>query len=443
MHIEKKMKETERKAAAEAAIMKNGGVVSHEALIAEGLSKTDIHRLSKAGYIKSIRRGYYSAGDNSASEEERIAAMLPDSIVYGNSALYHYGYSDYTPRVWTLAVPRNISRSRLTGTGIPMKLHYDSYYGLGKAEGDFNGITLSVYDRERTICDCIRHRDEIDSEMIPDLEDITGDPNIQVQTVQDSTQVVFKTQTLDLAEREAFAQYMSDNYGVAATDITTENISSTVSSEMRADAVIAVVIATICMLLYIWFRFKDIRFATSAIIALVHDVLVVFSFYVIARVSVGNTFIACMLTIVGYSINATIVIFDRIREELKANRKEDLKDLVNRCITQTLTRSIYTNLTTFIMVVVLYVLGVSSIKEFAAPLMVGIACGTYTSVCITGALWYVMKMRTDKAAAAASQAAAVAKHEEVKAVEDNSNGGSTVAQGSTAGKKHNKKKKRH
>ena len=276
--------------------------------------------------------------------------------------------------------------------------------------------------------------------MIPDLEDITGDPNIQVQTVQDSTQVVFKTQTLDLTEREEFAQYMADNYGVAATDITTENISSTVSSEMRADAVVAVVIATICMLIYIWFRFKDIRFATSAVIALVHDVLVVLAFYVIARVSVGNTFIACMLTIVGYSINATIVIFDRIREELKLNKKEDLKELVNRCITQTLTRSIYTNLTTFIMVVALYVLGVSSIKEFAAPLMVGIACGAYTSVCITGALWYIMKIRTDKAAAAASQPAVVAKNEEIKAVADKSG---AETQGSKTGKKHKKKKRRH
>ena len=187
---------------------------------------------------------------------------------------------------------------------------------------------------------------------------------------------------------------MEENYGVAATDITTENISSTVSSEMRSDAVVAVIIATICMLLYIWFRFKDIRFATSAVVALVHDVLVVLAFYVIARVSVGNTFIACMLTIVGYSINATIVIFDRIREELKTkSREQSLKDLVNHCIMQTLTRSIYTNLTTFIMVVVLYILGVSSIKEFAAPLMVGIACGTYTSICITGALWYVMKTK--------------------------------------------------
>ena len=215
-----------------------------------------------------------------------------------------------------------------------------------------------------------------------------------MQTVQGTNQVIFKSQTLDLNEREEFAQYMEENYGVAATDITTENISSTVSSEMRSDAVVAVIIATICMLLYIWFRFKDIRFATSAVVALVHDVLVVLAFYVIARVSVGNTFIACMLTIVGYSINATIVIFDRIREELKTkSREQSLKDLVNHCIMQTLTRSIYTNLTTFIMVVVLYILGVSSIKEFAAPLMVGIACGTYTSICITGALWYVMKTK--------------------------------------------------
>lgn len=202
---------------------------------------------------------------------------------------------------------------------------------------------------------------------------------------------MFKTQTLDLEKREAFESYMQNEFGVKE-EIATENISSTVSSEMRMDAVIAVIIATIFMLLYIWFRFKDIRFATSAVVALLHDVLVVLAFYAIARVSVGNTFIACMLTIVGYSINATIVIFDRIREEMKnSSRNTDLKDLVNRCITQTLTRSIYTSLTTFVMVAVLYVMGVSSIKEFALPLMAGIVCGAYSSVCITGALWYVMK----------------------------------------------------
>lgn len=247
--------------------------------------------------------------------------------------------------------------------------------------------------------------DEIDGQMIPDLEDITGDFNIQVQTVKNSNDVVFKTQTLDLETRQEFENYMNENYGVEANNIRTENISSTVSSEMRKDAVVAVVIATLCMLVYIWFRFKDIRFATSAVLALVHDVLVVLAFYVIARVSVGSTFIACMLTIVGYSINATIVIFDRIREEMKEKgRNADLKELVNRCITQTLTRSIYTNLTTFIMVAVLFILGVSSIREFAAPLMVGIACGTYTSICITGALWYVMKTRIGAKAGEAAKA---------------------------------------
>ena len=240
---------------------------------------------------------------------------------------------------------------------------------------------------------------EIDEQMVPELEKVTDDPNIQVQTVADSNQVIFKTQTLDLEKREAFAKYMTDEFGVEEKDITTENISSTVSSEMRMDAIIAVVIATIFMLLYIWLRFKDIRFATSAVLALVHDVLVVLAFYVIARISVGNTFIACMLTIVGYSINATIVIFDRIREEMKTKKRtEELDTLVNRCITKTLTRSIYTSLTTFIMVAVLFIMGVSSIKEFALPLMVGIICGAYSSVCITGALWYVMKTKIVKKA---------------------------------------------
>ena len=138
------------------------------------------------------------------------------------------------------------------------------------------------------------------------------------------------------------------------------------------------------------------------------------------------------------TLNATIVIFDRIREELKLNKKEDLKELVNRCITQTLTRSIYTNLTTFIMVVVLYVLGVSSIKEFAAPLMVGIACGAYTSVCITGALWYVMKIHTDASLKAAAVKAGSESAE--KAVTDKNE---TAAQRNTTSKKHKKKKKRH
>ncbi len=239
--------------------------------------------------------------------------------------------------------------------------------------------------------------DEIDQEIVPVVEETTGDNNVQVTKVAGSNEVVIKTTTLSLDQREALDEALEDEFGVDADTITAENISSTVSNEMRRDAVVAVIVATICMLLYIWIRFRDVRFAASAVIALLHDVAIVVVFYAVSRISIGNTFIACMLTIVGYSINATIVIFDRIREEMRyANQKTDLEALVNRSINETLTRSIYTSLTTFIMVFVLFILGVSSIREFAAPLMVGVIVGAYSSVCITGALWYVMKTRIKK-----------------------------------------------
>ncbi len=241
--------------------------------------------------------------------------------------------------------------------------------------------------------------EEIDQKIVPVVEKVTNDPNTQTQKIEGGNQVVIKTRSLELQEREALNQALIDEFGVDEKGIIAENISSTISSEMRSDAVWAVIIATICMLIYIWFRFKDIRFAGSAVIALIHDVLMVLAFYAVARISVGNTFIACMLTIVGYSINATIVIFDRIRENLGTAKKKDAEsfmEVANRSITQTLTRSINTSLTTFIMVFVLFILGVSSIREFALPLMAGIICGGYSSVCITGALWYVFKVKFAK-----------------------------------------------
>ena len=238
---------------------------------------------------------------------------------------------------------------------------------------------------------------DIDSKVKPVVQEVTGDADIQTQKVTGTNQVIIKTRTLDLDERNSLNDKLAENFDVDTTLISSENISATIGSEMRKDAVMAVIIATICMLLYIWFRFKDIRFAASAVLALVHDVLVVLMFYAVSRISIGNTFIACMLTIVGYSINATIVIFDRIRENLKAmGKKDSVYDVVNASITQTLTRSIYTSFTTFVMVAVLFILGVPSIREFALPLMVGVVCGAYSSVCITGALWYTMKERQQK-----------------------------------------------
>ncbi len=278
---------------------------------------------------------------------------------------------------------------------------------INKAAG--NGIlNLSMEFRGGTSTDVTFNDDysidDIDAKIKPVIQEVIGEAEIQAQKVSGGNEVIFKTRALTVDEREELSAKLDENFGIAeyttesgATEksVSFETISSTISNEMRKDAVVAVIIAVICMLIYIWFRFSDIRFGASAVLALVHDVLVVFACYAVVRISIGNTFIACMLTIVGYSINATIVIFDRIRENLKAQKKGgDLAEIVNRSITQTLTRSIYTSFTTFVTIAALYIIGVPSIKEFALPLMVGIVAGGYSSVCITGALWYVMKKRS-------------------------------------------------
>lgn len=236
--------------------------------------------------------------------------------------------------------------------------------------------------------------EDIEDKVVPVVSEITGDKAIQTQKVTGTNEVIIKTRTLEVDERELLNLILIEEFQVEEDKITAETISSTISSEMRQDALVAVLIATACMLLYIWIRFKDVRFAASAVIALIHDVLIVLAFYAVAQISVGNTFIACMLTILGYSVNATIVIFDRIRENMEdIKRKEELKELVNRSISQTLSRSIFTSLTTFFMVATLYVMGVTSIREFALPLIVGIVCGAYSSVCITGSLWYCLRIK--------------------------------------------------
>lgn len=236
---------------------------------------------------------------------------------------------------------------------------------------------------------------QADDEIVPKIAEVIGSNDIQTQVVDNTNQIIFKTKSLNLEQREAFNTMLEKDYSVDASAITSSNIGSTVSGEMRSQSMLAVVVAAFFMLLYIWFRFKDLRFAGSAIIALIHDVLVVLALYAVARISVGSAFIACMLTVIGYSVNDTIVIFDRIRENKKTLRDESpesLRALANDSITQTLSRSISTSLTTVVMVLMLLILGVTSIREFALPLLVGIVCGTYSSICIATELWYVMKV---------------------------------------------------
>lgn len=234
--------------------------------------------------------------------------------------------------------------------------------------------------------------EKVNADLIPLVEDVIKDSDIQPQVVEGSNEVVIKTKTLSKEERNALEQALVETYGVNAEEITSETISSTISNETKKETILAVCVAVICMLIYIRFRFSDIRFGISSVAALLHDVLVVLAFYAFTKITVGSTFIACLLTIVGYSINATIVIFDRIRENMEHTETEnDLKQLINHSIAQTLSRSIFTSLTTLVMVVCLYIFGVTSIREFSLPLIVGIVCGAYSSVCLAGAFWYVLR----------------------------------------------------
>lgn len=245
--------------------------------------------------------------------------------------------------------------------------------------------TTFTFDKEYS-------QEEIENGIIPVIREAGGIVEVQQQKVKDSTQVSFKTSALTLEQRQAIEEAVTAKYAIQdGSVVETNTIGGSVSASTRKNAIISVIIAAICMLIYIFARFRDIKFAIAAVVALLHDVLVVLAFYAFARVSVGTTFIACMLTLVGYSINATIVIFDRIRELLKtANKKTNITDLVNDAISSTLTRTINTSLTVFISLFCLYIFGVASVREFALPLMVGVVVGGYSSACITSALWYVM-----------------------------------------------------
>jgi SecD/SecF fusion protein len=242
---------------------------------------------------------------------------------------------------------------------------------------------------------------DLDAKVKPVVQKVTGNKDIQFQKIKGGTSVIIKTRELDLAKRDELNEALAKEFKkVDVSKIQAENISSTISGEMRRNAIVAVIIAVVAMLFYIFVRFRDIRFATSAVIALVHDISIVLCYYVWTRASVGSTFIAVMLTILGYSINATIVIFDRVRENLSTMQGESYRSIVNASVTQTLTRSLYSNLTTLITILSLFVMasvrGISSVAEFSLPIIVGLVAGCFSSVFVTGPLWFIMKTRNGK-----------------------------------------------
>jgi len=223
------------------------------------------------------------------------------------------------------------------------------------------------------------------------IESSTPEGVIPSAQKSDGTQVVIKTTPIENEPLEAMQTALLQKYELAPEAILqVERVDATIGNELKQQALMATVIASILMLIYITIRF-EMRTGIAAVICLLHDVLIMLSVYAIFRIPVNSNFIAAILTIVGYSINNTIVVFDRIRENYAKNKRAAFADTVNMSLKQTLGRSINTTITTLLPVVMLFIFGVTSIRQFTIPLMVGLLAGTYSSVLLAGPIWVGLK----------------------------------------------------
>ncbi len=221
---------------------------------------------------------------------------------------------------------------------------------------------------------------------------------VTVSSVQktDDNGAVIKTTPIDTELRAAVTDALAKTFP-NSTVMSVDNVSANVGQELWTNAALSICIAAILMLIYITFRFELLS-GISAVLALIHDMLMMIAIYAIFQFPVNTSFIAAILTILGYSINATIVIFDRIRENSRMMKKDAFGDVVNKSIWQSMGRSINTSITTLLTIVMVYILGVPSIKDFALPLIIGIVAGTYSSIFIAGQFWVLFKGKDTKAA---------------------------------------------
>ena len=249
---------------------------------------------------------------------------------------------------------------------------------------DFTGGTMMQIDFEKTV-------------PVEDIRKITDTFDTKASIIHSGVNkeeiIIKSTLDLDNQERNEVFTKFKEEYGLSDEAlIQSQKFGPAIGSEIQKKALISVILATIGILIYTSLRF-EVKFGIAAIIALIHDALVVFAVYAVFNIPLDSTFVAAILTIVGYSINDTIVIFDRIRENLKLMKKEKYEEIANVSINQTLPRTINTTFTTLIAIVTLYILGVDAIKDFAFPLIVGMISGTYSSIFIASPIWYLLKTR--------------------------------------------------
>lgn len=255
----------------------------------------------------------------------------------------------------------------------------------------FGGLNLSIDFKGGTMLQ-IDIGTEFNSDDIKQIMIDQGYQDYEIRKAAEDTQVIIRTVEMTNEESQKIFKAIQEKYGLENDALlNSENISSVMGKESAQKALIATIVASVLMLLYITVRF-EFRFAVSAIIALIHDILFVVAIFAIFRLSVNMTFVAAILTILGYSINNTIVIFDRVRENVKGKgRTESLEHAINKSIGQSMTRTINTSLTTLFVLVALLIFGGDSIRNFALALTVGVTVGTYSSICMAGSIYNLLK----------------------------------------------------
>ncbi|MBU5677825.1 protein translocase subunit SecF [Alkaliphilus sp. MSJ-5] len=264
---------------------------------------------------------------------------------------------------------------------------------LGLVLGLVRGINFGIDFTGGTLLEIELHKYVATEEIREIIDKYDSSSSINMLGEEKTTVQIRMNEDFDTEKRTEIFEEFKKKYNLAEEDfLRADQFGPSVGKEIQGKALLSMVIASIGMLIYITIRF-EFSFAISAIIALTHDVLIVLAMYSILRVPVNSPFVAAILTILGYSINDTIVIFDRIRENLKFMKKADYTQVANDSISQTITRSINTSLTTLVTILALYILGVDQIREFALPLIIGVIAGTYSSVFIASPLWVMIKQR--------------------------------------------------
>lgn len=255
---------------------------------------------------------------------------------------------------------------------------------------DFKGGTIVLINMEKEF-----NKDEVDAIIKKYAEDAQSNK-------VDQTELEIRSGSISSEGVASLFKEIKEKYGLKDTSLVSQDtVGPSIGNELKSKSLTALAVAIIAMLIYVGFRF-ELSFGAAGIIKLALDVFVTLTVYVVFSIPMNSSFIAAILTIIGYSINDAIVIFDRIRENQNLMRKADLNELVNSSITQTMTRSINTGMTTLFTIIAVYIY-VPSVREFAFPIIIGIVFGCASSILIASPLWVVFKKRAKRKVSAARQ----------------------------------------